>query len=83
MNVVVPGGQRAEFLVQNVRLATNDPVCLARKTVELEVDRRSAFRQLGKECVVTGDALAVGVDHHVADVPSLGRAEHRHDVGVN
>ena len=71
------------FLVEYVRFATDDAIGLAGEAVELEVDRRLDLGQLRQKRIVVSDPLAVRIEHHVADVLGLCRAEHRHDLRVD
>ena len=71
--------QRAQFLGKKIGLAANDAIGLALEAVELEIDVRPDPRQLIKETVVGGDALAVGVQHHVGDAAPPRRLHHGDD----
>ena len=69
--------ERPQLFRQDIGLAANDAVGLALESVELEVDVRTNFGQLRQKRVVGGDALAVGVQHHIGDAARLGRLHHR------
>jgi len=75
--------QRPQLLGQDAWLPPQDLESALLETVELEVDGGADLGQLGQEAVVRGDALAIGVEHHVADIPTLGRAQHLGDLGMD
>ena len=74
--------QRPQLQVQQV-LAADGLVGLRPQPVELEIDYRLQLGEPVQEGVVPGDTHAVGVDHHLADTPALGRLNHLQQVGVD
>ena len=63
--------ERSHLLRQNVGFAANDAIGLALEAIELEIDVGLHLGQLRQKRIVGGDALAVGVQHHVGNAARL------------
>ena len=64
-------------------LSPDRAVRVVGEPVELEVDQRAKRRERREPGRVVGDPQAVGVDHHVADVPALCGRDHLQQVRVD
>ena len=63
--------ERPQLLLQQVRLAADDSIGLQFEAVELKVECRPHLVELLQKMIVPGDSLAVGVEHHEANVAGL------------
>jgi len=75
--------ERPHLLRKDVGFTPDDPVGLAIKTVELEIDIRADFRQFRQKPLVVRDSLPVSVQHHVGNAALLGSPHHRDDLWMN
>ena len=74
----VDGGEAvegAELLVDQVRPSAQRRVGLRVETVELQIHMRTEARQTFQESIVSRDADAVRVDHHVGNALLLGELD--------
>ena len=68
--------ERLQFDVNQVS-SPDGLMGLGREAIELEIDGRADVGRTGQEAVVSGDANAVGVEHHHGDALVECHAQHR------